>query len=116
MGFRSPVHIIPSSPLGGLYWLSMKALNLSVCPMVQSLSLKHLLEKYQGLPSVKKDSKFLQCPSTDIDYVSFFITRSEWSELRKSNMEDIDMESEPVLVRGPSEPRAWAFSLPAFLR
>lgn len=39
-GPRSPAHITSSSPLGGLHWLSTKALNLSVCPQAQSLPLK----------------------------------------------------------------------------
>lgn len=61
------------------------------------------------MPFVKKDSKFLQWPSKDIDYV-FYHKRSE---LRKVNMGDTGLKSEAVLGKGrPLEARAWFFSLP----
>ena len=45
------------APLGGLYWLSMKALNLSFYPIAQSLPtvvVVKLLEKYEGYTFCEK--------------------------------------------------------------
>lgn len=53
---ESPTHTRPSSPSGDLYWLSMKALNLSVSSKAQSLPFKkNLLEKYEGYAFCEKD-------------------------------------------------------------
>lgn len=39
-GLESSAHTRPSGPSGDLYWLSMKALNLSISSKAQSLPLK----------------------------------------------------------------------------
>lgn len=89
---------LPPAPLGDLCWLSVKALNLFMPEGLVSAFTKKLLEREEDCVClfVKRDNKFVQCPSKCIYYV--LISRGKWSGLRKSNMGDTGLNSEPVLV------------------